>query len=137
MSMSNKEIVRRIIAEIDAQNFSEVHGLLTQDVVFHFPGGITLDRQQAVDNERMFAVGFPDASRSIDQLFAEGDRVALRETFRGTHNGEFQGIPASGRKVELTANVIYRIADNKIAEIWAEADIGSFVALLQEPGEPN
>jgi len=137
MSMSNKEIVRRIIAEIDAQNFSEVHGLLTQDVVFHFPGGITLDRQQAVDNERMFAVGFPDASRSIDQLFAEGDLVALRETFRGTHNGEFQGIPASGRKVELTANVIYRIADNKIAEIWAEADIGSFVALLQEPGEPN
>jgi steroid delta-isomerase-like uncharacterized protein len=128
---SNKEIVRRFIAETDAQNFSEYDKLLTQDLVFHLPGGNALDRQQAEENERMFAVAFPDASRSIDQLIAEADRVVLRETFRGTHQGEFQGLPATGRKVEVTANVIYRISDGKIAEMWGEADSGVLIGQIK------
>jgi steroid delta-isomerase-like uncharacterized protein len=121
---SNKEIVRRFIAATDEQNFSKYNELLTEDLVFHLPGGIALDRQQLEANERNFAAAFPDASRSIDQLFAETDRVALRETFRGTHNGEFQAIPATSHRVELTANIIYRIDDGKIAEIWGEVDFG-------------
>lgn len=124
---SIKETVRRFIAATDEQNFSKYDELLTEDLVFHLPGGIALDRQQTEANERNFAAAFPDASRSIDQLFAEADRVALRETFRGTHNGEFQEIPATGRRVELTANIIYRIDDGKIAEMWGEVDFGVLI----------
>lgn len=132
---SNKETVRRFIAATDKQNFSKYDELLTEDLVFHLPGGIALDRQQTEANERNFAAAFPDASRSIDQLIAEADRVVLRETFKGTHNREFQEIPATGRRVELTANIIYRIADGKIAEIWGEVDFG--VLMRQITVEPD
>ncbi len=127
---ANKNLVRQFIAETDAQNFAAYDQLWMDDVVAHFPNGIDMDRQTVEENERAFAVAFPDASRSIDQLLAEGDRVVLRETLRGTHNGPFGDIPATGSPIEITANVIYRIAGGKIAESWVEGDLGTFVSQL-------
>jgi SnoaL-like domain len=77
---ANKELVRQFIAETGAQNLASYNDLWTDDVVAHFPNGVDMDRQTVEENERLFAVAFPDASRSIDQLLAEGDRVVLRET---------------------------------------------------------
>jgi predicted ester cyclase len=129
---ANKELVRQFIAETDAKNFAAYNELWTDDVVAHFPNGVDMDRQTVEENERMFAIAFPDASRSIDQLLAEGDRVILRETLRGTHLGPFGDLPPTGKQIEVTANVIYRIEDGKIAESWVEADLGTFVSGLAD-----
>lgn len=134
-SESNKEVIRRFIAETDAQNWAAYDDLVSPDLVFHLPGGNSWDREQMEENEQMFAVGFPDASRSMDQIIAEGDRVVLRETFRGTHNGEFMEIPATGRRVEFTANIIYRIDNGKIAEAWGEVDFGVLMSQLDADPE--
>ena len=66
--------------------------------------------------------GFPDLSVTIEDVMAEGDRVAARVTMRGTHHGEFQGIAPTGRQVEVRAIDMFRIEDGRIVEHWGHAD---------------
>ena len=61
----------------------------------------------------------PDLRFSIDDLIAEGDRVTIRWTLRGTNTGPMLGRPPTGRTVELAAIVIFRITNGRIAERWA------------------
>jgi predicted ester cyclase len=75
-------------------------------------------------------LGFPDLHARIDELVAEGDRVAVRLTFRGTHQGEFLGVPATGRTVEYVSHEFYRIADGLVAEEWICSDLASLQGQL-------
>ena len=81
--------------------------------------------------DKIFYAAFPDQQWTIHDLVAEGDRVAARFTMRATHTGEFQGIPATGRSISVWAFTIYRIADGKIAEEWAEFDA---MGMMQQLG---
>lgn len=76
-------------------------------------------------------IGMPDWQTRIDDLIAEGDKVAARITMTGTHTGDFWGMPATGRKVDFTGIYIVRIQDGRIVEHWGEED---GVALLQQLG---
>jgi predicted ester cyclase len=129
---SNKEIVRHFIAETNAQNFSAYEEVLTADLVQHFPGGIDKDRQAVEENERMFAAAFPDISRTIEDLIAEGDKVVARTSLRGTHLGDFGGISATGRPIQFTGLVVYRIAEGRIAESWVEFDVISLMSQISD-----
>ena len=91
-----------------------------------------MDRQQVEANERSFAVAFPDVSRRIDELVAEQDKVVARLTVRGTHMGEFSGVAPTGRAVQVSAIVIYRVVAARIAESWVEADFMGLFAQLSE-----
>ena len=62
----------------------------------------------------------PDLRFTIDDLIAEADRVTIRWTLHGTSTGPMLGRPPTGQPVELAAIVIFRIADGKIAERWAD-----------------
>lgn len=70
-----------------------------------------------------------DAKLNLDDVVAAGDRVASRWTFAGTHIGEFNGLPASGREFSVHGMSIEHIADGRIAERWATADL---LSLLQQ-----
>jgi steroid delta-isomerase-like uncharacterized protein len=59
---------------------------------------------------------------TVEDLIAEGDKVVGRWTFRGTHRGDFMGIPPTGKKVSIMGIAIYRIARGKIAEAWVAWD---------------
>ena len=78
----------------------------------------------------MIRLGFPDLHARIDNLVAEGDRVAVRLTFRGTHQGEFLGVPATGRTVEYVSHEFYRIVDGLVAEEWICSDLASLQGQL-------
>lgn len=80
---------------------------------------------------RTAEAAFPRYELIVDDIIAEGDKVVLRATARGTHEGEFAGIPPTGRDVEFAAIIIYRIEDGLIAETWIQADM---VGLLQQLG---
>ena len=84
-------------------------------------------QQAALD----IAVGFPDYSVTILDMVEEGDKVAKRFVFRGTHSGPYQGIPATGRSVESTGVCIYRFAGDKVAECWWSRDV---LTMLQQMG---
>ena len=129
---SNREIVRRFIAETNAQNFSAYDELLTGDLIQHFPGGIDKDRQVVEENERMFATAFPDIFRTIEDLIAEGDKVVARTSLRGTHLGDFGGISATGRPIRFTVLVVHRIAEGRIAESWVEFDVISLMSQISD-----
>jgi steroid delta-isomerase-like uncharacterized protein len=67
-----------------------------------------------------FFVALPDLSASMEDLVIAGDRVVGRFVYRGTHTGDFMGIPASGSAVEMRSIDIWRIEDGKFAEHWDE-----------------
>ena len=64
--------------------------------------------------------GFPNIHITIEDIFAEGERVAVRTTWRGTHSGDYEGVEATGRYVERTMLQIFRVYDGKIVEEWNE-----------------
>ena len=90
------------------------------------------DSDQALkDHIDMFEAAFPRYELIIEDLIAEGDRVAVRATFRGTHQGEFAGTPATGVEVEIPVFLIYRVEDGLIVEHWMQADV---MGLMQQLG---
>jgi steroid delta-isomerase-like uncharacterized protein len=79
----------------------------------------------------MFQKAFPDTRFTIEDVLAEGDRVALRYTARGTHTGELMGIPPSGRSVATSGILIGRFQDDLLAEEWELIDV---LGILQQIG---
>jgi predicted ester cyclase len=77
--------------------------------------------QQARANRLRAA--FPDATVTLEDIFAEADRVAYRLTIRGTHQGAFQGIPPTGRHVTVSFTAIVRIEDGRLVEEWGGLDL--------------
>ncbi len=72
---------------------------------------------------------FPDISYTVEDMIAEGDKVVVRWSFRGTHQGEFMGIPATGKQVTANGMNIARFANGKIIEDWGNWDA---LGLLQQ-----
>ena len=73
---------------------------------------------------------FPDWHYTLEDLIAEGDKVVSRLTIRGTHRGEFMGIPPTGKQASLTGIEIDRIEDDKFVETWANTDVLGFLQQL-------
>jgi len=69
-----------------------------------------------------FANGFPDAQIAVETAVTEGGVVASRWTMTGTHDGEFLGVPATGRQITMRGIDFSRVVDGKVAEHWAQFD---------------
>jgi steroid delta-isomerase-like uncharacterized protein len=130
----NKVVVRRwneIIQEFfGGGDGSELEDICSSDFVHHGPG-MPPDLAGFKLMGPMFRNAFPDMEMVLDDLIAEGDRVVDRITVRGTHTGEFMGIPPSGKRFEMEEIHIARIVDGKIVERWAQFDM---FGLLQQLG---
>jgi predicted ester cyclase len=66
--------------------------------------------------------GFPDLTLKVDELVGEGDKVVWRVTASGTHDGSFQGVPATGKPVTFGAHYTFRFEHGKIVERWSTID---------------
>ncbi|HVZ70217.1 MAG TPA: ester cyclase [Rhizomicrobium sp.] len=80
---------------------------------------------------RVLRSAFPDMKVTMNHCAAEGDIVACHATWRGTHKGTFQGIAATGRPVEFSGMVFWRVNNGKIAERWAYLDNAQMMKQLQ------
>ena len=78
----------------------------------------------------MMKHAFPDLQAHIEDIVAAQDKVAVRLRLRGTHSGEFLGIPATGRAVEYVSHEFYRITDGLIAEEWICSDTATLLRQL-------
>ncbi len=79
----------------------------------------------------LYRTAFPDLTATVDDMVAEGDEVAYRLTFRGTHRGEMMGIPPTGKQVTYTGIGIDKVVDGTIVEMWLNFDA---LGLLQQLG---
>jgi steroid delta-isomerase-like uncharacterized protein len=78
-----------------------------------------------------FYAGFPDLRMELHEVVATEDRAVLRVTYRGTHSGEFQGVPATGKKVAMTGIGMFAIHNGRAVENWAEINV---IELMQQIG---
>jgi predicted ester cyclase len=78
-----------------------------------------------------FRSAFPGFQVEIEDILAEGDKVACRVRFRGTNSGSFMGIPPTGKAVAVTATGIYRVVDGRVTDNWVNFDM---LGLLQQLG---
>jgi steroid delta-isomerase-like uncharacterized protein len=80
---------------------------------------------------RALRAAFPDLIVTLDDLVAEGDLVAVRSTWRGTHQGSFHGVPPIGRRIEVRCMAFWRIAGGQIRESWNLIDLPALMRQLQ------
>ena len=123
MSEQNKAFVRRLIEEVIGRgNFALVEELVAADYVGHSSSPEINTRE----GHKQFLVAlrqaFPDLQIKIEDQIAERDKVVTRWTVRGTHQGEFAGIPPTGKQVVMTGIDIDRIANGKLVECWTKSD---------------
>jgi len=127
----NKAHVRRFYQE-GVHNPALFDELLAPTYVLHLPGSPPIAGiEQAKQLMVAYTSGFPDLQLTTEDMVAEGDKVAIRNTWRGTHQGAFQGLPPTGKYVTFTGTDIFRFAGGKIAEQWADLDA---LGLMQQLG---
>jgi predicted ester cyclase len=118
MSEQNKAVVRRLFEDHwNQKNRSLTDELFAPSAILHTPDGVLSGLQGATDLFDAYATAFPDFHLTLEDVVAEGDKVAVRWTFEGTHRGPFAGIAATGKRVNVANGVaIYRIAGGKVVE---------------------
>lgn len=124
---SNKDVIRRLLAEVDRGNLDVVDDYYAPDYVDRTPSPIRSlapGREGVRQAFALFQKAFPDTRHTIEDLVAEGDRVVARISARGTHTGELFGHAPTGREVTLTGITIYRLVAGRIVERWSEHGLG-------------
>lgn len=131
-SERNKAVIRRFVEEVqNRKDYAVFDELNDPDFVnLSSPPGIPADREGGKTYLRGFLSAFPDSHFTIDEMIAEGDRVATKKTFTGTHTADFGDIPATGRRVTLQYIDIMRVRDGRIVEHWMSMDQLSFLQQL-------
>lgn len=129
----NKALVRRLEEVFNRGNISLVDELFAPDFVEHeeLPPGIPPGREAVKQLTTMFRSAFPDFKATIDDIVAEGDKVVIRQTWSGTHKGEFMGVPPTGKSVSFGVIDIVRIAGGKLVEHWGQMDM---MGMMQQLG---
>jgi len=131
MSERNKQMVRQTFEAIwNRGDFSVFDERFSADYVGHSATEIE-DIEGAKRFVETMRSAFPDFHYRVEDEIAEDDKVVNRWTVHATHEGEFQGIPATGKQVTIRGISIYRLADGKLVEGWTNADM---LGLLQQLG---
>jgi predicted ester cyclase len=126
-----RDVFHRYIASYGTGNGKNVAAFLHPRHVYHPPGGAKpMDKAERVADEKFFFMAFSDIEAIVDVELAEDDKLAARLTMRCTHTGEYQGIAASNRRIEIAYIEIVRFADGLIVEEWAEFDMMSIAGQL-------
>jgi steroid delta-isomerase-like uncharacterized protein len=111
-----------------AETFLEMLNTYDVDLLDRFVGETYVNHNEYVENGRQanrefwttFFTAFPDVSGTMEDLVISGDRVVGRFTYRGTHVGDFMGIPATGLPIEMRTIDIWRVQDGMFVEHWDE-----------------
>lgn len=129
---ANEALVRDSFEAFSAGDTEALLAVVAPDIVMHLAGLPEPLRgcetwQQGYE---LMKRAFPDLEARVEDVVAAADRVAVRVGFRGTHEGEFQGIPATGGTIHYVSHEFYRVEDGMIAEEWICSDLASLFRRL-------
>ena len=136
-SEDNKVLVRRYFAEVlNKGNLAAVEEFVAPTYIGHLPGAPDAKGPDDL-KQRLTALrtAFPDLSETIEDMVAEGDKVVVRNTLRGTHRGDFMGIAPTGKEVTWTTIGILRIGNGKFQESWIISNLSQQLRLLSAQGQ--
>ena len=133
MSESNKAILRRFFEEMfNTGDLSVADEIVAVSYVNHNPApGETPGREGLKTFVTDLRASFPDIHFTVEDQVAEGDKVTTRFTTTGTPQGEFAGIPATGKHVSVTAMNIHLVSGGQIQEAWFNWDA---LGMMQQLG---
>jgi steroid delta-isomerase-like uncharacterized protein len=129
----NIEVIKTMLAEMDKGNVDILLKVYAPDSKYYSPSNSPkpMSREEEVAMAKMFYTAMPDLTHNIVDIFAVKDLVITRLTASGTHQAELEGMPPTGKKVTISALVMFRIKDGLITEEIEEADM---LGLYQQLG---
>lgn len=127
----NKEIVREFFSAIDGNKFDRLNELFSNDFSLKAPGVETPWKKEDVFQaiKTHYAI-FPDWTHNIEDIIAEGDKVAVKLTQIGTHQAEYKGIAATGKKMTNPSMSIMTIVNGQVKDWWVIEDNLGFMKQL-------
>jgi steroid delta-isomerase-like uncharacterized protein len=130
---THKDFFKQFIQFINTADENLAQQLISPVAKFHVPG-----QHEPLQGPKgylmiisMMRSGFPNIQWTLEDLITEGDKVAARFTMRGTHNGEFFGVPSTGKLIAVQAINFYRLANEQIIEEYGQPDM---LGLLRQIG---
>jgi steroid delta-isomerase-like uncharacterized protein len=129
---ANAALVRESVEALNAGDTARLLAVVAPDVVIHhaeMPEPLH-GRETWQQGFELMKRAFPDLHADVDDIVAAGDKVALRLRLSGTHQGDFQGMRASGRTIAYVSHEFYRVADGLIVEEWICSDMASLFRQL-------
>ena len=115
----NKRLVEELAAAHPANDVERARRILSPKLKWHMvASGETMGRDEYLAGLESGNRAFADSSFTLDDIVAEGDRVAVRATYRGRHVGEFDGIAPTNRTITFTSMWFYRIVEDQVVEAW-------------------
>ena len=135
----NKELARRFVENANKDGSSVLDEITTDNFVMHnMHSGTDLDREAMKKSNINIHIPFPNQSLTLDDIVAEGDKVSVRTTFRGTQDGKFRDIDPTGKNVSVARFIIFRLENGKLAEGWFLGDsLGTFQQLGVDLPKPQ
>ncbi|MCI0441064.1 MAG: ester cyclase [Chloroflexi bacterium] len=127
----NKEILQRAIETLNRGDLEGYLRLYDSRVVLHGYQGVEPGIESVRQFYQGFTAAFSDLKVRLDDVLAEGDRVAARFTTTGTSTGPLMGMPPTGKQVTFGGITILRFAGGKCVERWSQSD---FLGLMQQLG---
>jgi predicted ester cyclase len=136
-SDKSEALAIRFFDEIDKENYDIVTSeILSPNYQDHMSGA---ERPKSWEELRetidVWHKGFPDLNHTIHDVFSSGDKVVVRGTTRGTHQGEFAGFEPTGEEIKLTFICIFRVEDGKLTDRWPQFDYHGWLEQLRGNAE--
>jgi len=127
----NKALVHRSFEGFNQRNLAVFNELCTPDLVFHNASTTINGLEASMQALSVLLTAFPDARFTVEDMIAEGDKMVARYTLHGSHQGNFMGIPPTGKQITVTGIEIFHFANGKVVEEWVNGDD---LGLLQQLG---
>ena len=119
----NKAVLRRNGEALNTGDLAVADETIAPNYIYHGSGGLEFKGPEGFKQIiTMLRTAFPDLHVTVEDMVAEGDKVAHRLILRGTHKGEYMGIAPTGKQVTVSATTISRFAGGKEVEAWSNLD---------------
>lgn len=118
----NKALVQHVVELWNQRELDAFFNILDPEYVEHLPTG-DISKEQLRQYANRFFTAFPDIHFTINDMIAEGDKVAMMINWKATHRGEYMGIAPTGRKIDVFVANLVRIKDGRWVEFWNVTDV--------------
>lgn len=118
----NKALVQHVVELWNQRELDAFFNILDPEYVEHLPTG-DISKEQLRQYANRFFTAFPDIHFTINDMIAEGDKVAMLINWKATHRGEYMGIAPTGRKIDVSVANLVRIKDGRWVEFWNVTDV--------------